>query len=184
MSEELTHPSLLLRGNEKFKKFSSSHPGFVLPSGAEYRIISFMNKISPYGYLAPGRGERSREGERAMLDNVQMLLQSSLPIIRVGVADILDIAILSLVIHRLLWMLRKTSSGRVLRGILILMLSMWLSSAMHLTGHQLPAEQAGGMGLFGAGHPVPAGDPGAFWSGWAAAAWVRCSPPPVPPPWT
>ena len=118
MSEELLVPPCFLHRNEKFKKFSSSHPGFVLPSGAEYRIISFMNKISPYGYLAPGRGERSREGERAMLDNVQMLLQSSLPMIRVGVADILDIAILSLVIHRLLWMLRKTSSGRVLRGIL------------------------------------------------------------------
>ncbi|MCG4467608.1 diadenylate cyclase CdaA [Lawsonibacter sp. DFI.6.74] len=68
-----------------------------------------------------------------MLDSVQMFLQSSLPVIRVGVADILDIAILSLVIHRLLWMLRKTSSGRVLRGILILMFSMWVSSAMHLT---------------------------------------------------
>ena len=133
MSEELLVPPCFLHRNEKFKKFSSSHPGFVLPSGAEYRIISFMNKISPYGYLAPGRGDRSREGERAMLDNVQMLLQSSLPMIRVGVADILDIAILSLVIHRLLWMLRKTSSGRVLRGILILMFSMWVSSAMHLT---------------------------------------------------
>ena len=65
MSEELLVPPCFLRENEKFKKFSSSRPGFVLPSGAEYRIISFMNKISPYGYLAPGRGDRSREGERA-----------------------------------------------------------------------------------------------------------------------
>ena len=133
MSEELLVPPCFLHRNEKFKKFSSSLPGFVLPSGAEYRIIQFMNKISPYGYLVPGRGEQSREGERGVLDSVQMFLQSSLPVIRVGVADILDIAILSLVIHRLLWMLRKTSSGRVLRGILILMFSMWVSSAMHLT---------------------------------------------------
>ncbi len=133
MSEELLVPPFFLHRNEKFKKFSSSLPGFVLPSGAEYRIIQFMNKISPYGYLVPGRGEQSREGERGVLDSVQMFLQSSLPVIRVGVADILDIAILSLVIHRLLWMLRKTSSGRVLRGILILMFSMWVSSAMHLT---------------------------------------------------
>ena len=32
-----------------------------------------------------------------------------------------------------MWMLRKTSSGRVLRGILILMLAMLLSSRIHLT---------------------------------------------------
>ena len=95
MSEELLVPPCFLHRNEKFKKFSSSLPGFVLPSGAEYRIIQFMNKISPYGYLVPGRGEQSREGERGVLDSVQMFLQSSLPVIRVGVADILDIAILS-----------------------------------------------------------------------------------------
>lgn len=69
-----------------------------------------------------------------MLDMVQMFFQSNFPLIRIQLSDVLDIAILSFVIYKLLWMLRKTSSGRVLRGILILLLAMFLSSTvLHLT---------------------------------------------------
>ena len=68
-----------------------------------------------------------------MLEAAQMLLQSRLPFIQIQIADVMDIAILSFVIYKVLWMLRKTSSGRVLNGILILMLAMWLSSEIHLT---------------------------------------------------
>ena len=69
-----------------------------------------------------------------MMEAIQMLLQSNLPLIRtIRLADLLDIAILSFVIYKLLWMLRKTSSGRVLRGIVILLLALWLSSAFRLT---------------------------------------------------
>jgi len=48
-------------------------------------------------------------------------------------SDFLDIGILSLVIYKMLWMMRKTSSGRVLRGIMILIGTMVLSSAIRLT---------------------------------------------------
>ena len=68
-----------------------------------------------------------------MLDTIQILFQSNLPIIRLRLADLLDIAILSVVIYKLLWMLRKTSSGRVLRGIMILIVAMGVSSWMNLT---------------------------------------------------
>ena len=66
------------------------------------------------------------------MDAVQTVFQDYFPMIRFQLSDLLDIAILSIVIYKLLWMLRKTSSGRVLRGILVLILAMWISSKMQL----------------------------------------------------
>ena len=63
-----------------------------------------------------------------MVHNVQMFLQSNFPLLQIQLTDILDIAILSFIIYKLLWMLRKTSSGRVLRGVLMLLLAMFFSS--------------------------------------------------------
>ena len=68
-----------------------------------------------------------------MLETVQIFMQSQLPMIRLRIWDVADIAILSFLIYKLLWMLRKSSSGRVLRGILMLMLAMWISSEIPLT---------------------------------------------------
>ncbi len=68
-----------------------------------------------------------------MLAAVQNIFQTNLPLIGIRLADLLDIIILSYLIYRLLWMLRKSSSGRVLRGILVLLLAMWLSSEIMLT---------------------------------------------------
>ncbi|MCI9351907.1 MAG: TIGR00159 family protein [Lawsonibacter sp.] len=62
-----------------------------------------------------------------------MFLQSNFPLLQIQLSDILDIAILSVIIYKLLWMLRKTSSGRVLRGLLILLLAMFLSTTFQLT---------------------------------------------------
>ena len=64
---------------------------------------------------------------------LRFLFDAYLPLIRLRLADILDIAILSFLIYKGLWMLRKTSSGRVLRGIMILLLAILLSSAIPLT---------------------------------------------------
>ena len=68
-----------------------------------------------------------------LIHNAQIFLQSSFPLLQIQPTDILDIAILSFVSYKLLWMLRKTSSGRLLRGILILLLAMGLSTFFHLT---------------------------------------------------
>lgn len=40
--------------------------------------------------------------------------------------------ILSIVIYKLLWMVRKTSSGRVLRGIMIVVVAIWASAEFNL----------------------------------------------------
>ncbi len=63
-----------------------------------------------------------------LIHSFQMFIQSNFPLLQVQLTDILDIAILSFIIYKLLWMLRKTSSGRVLRGVLILLLAMFASS--------------------------------------------------------
>ena len=66
-----------------------------------------------------------------MLEMAQTFLQMTLPI-SLRLSDLLDIAILSFVIYKILWMLRKTSSGRVLWGVLILACAMALFSKMDL----------------------------------------------------
>ena len=68
-----------------------------------------------------------------VIHKAQMFLQSNFPLLQIQLSDILDIAILSVIIYKLLWMLRKTSSGRVLRGLLILLLAMFLSTTFQLT---------------------------------------------------
>ena len=66
-----------------------------------------------------------------MLEVAQTFLQTTLPI-SLRLSDLLDIAILSFVVYKILWMLRKTSSGRVLWGVLILLCAMALFSKLEL----------------------------------------------------
>ena len=69
-----------------------------------------------------------------MLEFVQNTLMDGLPFyVSIHMKDLLDIAILSFVIYKLLWMVRKSSSGRVLRGVGLLLVAMWLSSKFQLT---------------------------------------------------
>ncbi|MEY8316826.1 diadenylate cyclase CdaA [Oscillospiraceae bacterium 50-58] len=63
-----------------------------------------------------------------LFHNLQIFLQSNFPLLQIQLTDILDIAILSFIIYKLLWMLRKTSSGRLMWGVLILMAAMFVSS--------------------------------------------------------
>ena len=82
-----------------------------------------------------------------MSETIQMIFQGYFPLIRIQLADILDIAIMTGVIYKLLWMLRKTSSGRVLRGILILLLAMVVSSAISLTATSFLLKQVVELGV-------------------------------------
>ncbi len=71
-----------------------------------------------------------------MLDAFFSIFQTTLPIpfIQVRIADVLDILILTFLLYKLIWTLRKTSAGGVLRGIVILIFAMWLSASMSLSG--------------------------------------------------
>lgn len=63
-----------------------------------------------------------------LIHGIQMFLQSNFPLLQIQLTDVLDIAILAFIIYKMLWMLRKTSSGRLMWGVLILMMVMFLSS--------------------------------------------------------
>ncbi len=82
-----------------------------------------------------------------MAEMIQMIFQGYFPLIRIQLADLLDIAIMTGVIYKLLWMLRKTSSGRVLRGILMLLLAMVASSAISLTATSFLLKQVVELGV-------------------------------------
>ena len=69
-----------------------------------------------------------------MLETVLNFFQEEIPsMATIRVSDLIDIAILAFLIYHIFWFMRKTSSGRVLKGIMVLILTMWLASAIQLT---------------------------------------------------
>lgn len=68
--------------------------------------------------------------EAAVIQNVWIYVRDILETIRPS--DLVDIAVLSVVVYKLLWMLRTTSSGRVMKGVLMLLLAVWFCSAANL----------------------------------------------------
>ena len=50
-----------------------------------------------------------------------------------GIADIVDILIIAFLIYKLVGLIRKTSTSRVAKGIVLLLLVLWLSGELHLT---------------------------------------------------
>ena len=68
--------------------------------------------------------------EASVLQELIFSLRGILDTVRIS--DLIDIAVMSVVIYKLLWMVRKTSSGRVLKGVLVLLLAVGLCSVMKL----------------------------------------------------
>lgn len=69
-----------------------------------------------------------------MLQTILIFFQEEIPFLStIKIADLVDLAILSFVIYKILWFMRKTSSGRVLRGVTLLILAMWLATYVSLT---------------------------------------------------
>ncbi|MCF0120040.1 MAG: hypothetical protein HUJ65_00255, partial [Oscillospiraceae bacterium] len=64
------------------------------------------------------------------LSNVLSYLEIALTTIRF--VDIIDILIVAYVIYKVLTFVRRTSSGRVIRGIIFLVVVLYLSSFLHL----------------------------------------------------
>ena len=83
-----------------------------------------------------------------MLEIVQNFIQTNIPIARsIRVSDVLDIAILSYFIYKLLWTFRKSSSGGVMRGVGVLLLAVWGASRMKLTATSFVLNRAVEWGL-------------------------------------
>ena len=69
-----------------------------------------------------------------LLETIISFIQEEIPFMStIRISDLIDIGILTFAIYQLMWIMRKSSSGRVLKGILVLIVAMWLASAIHLT---------------------------------------------------
>ena len=81
-----------------------------------------------------GRTSRSRKEGVTLLETIMSFIQEEIPFMTtIRISDLLDIAIVSFAIYQLLWILRKSSSGRVLKGIIVLIVAMALATGLQLT---------------------------------------------------
>lgn len=60
----------------------------------------------------------------------QMILQN---LAAVTISDIVDIAVVSFLIYQVVRLVRETSSARIIRGVIILIVAMWVSNILQLT---------------------------------------------------
>ncbi|MDO4174295.1 MAG: diadenylate cyclase CdaA [Eubacteriales bacterium] len=60
----------------------------------------------------------------------QMIFQN---LAAITVADIVDIAVVSFLIYQVVKLVRETSSARIIRGVIILIVAMWVSNILQLT---------------------------------------------------
>ena len=109
----------------------------MLPSRLEYRIITKIDMLSPKGWLRPGWGvavNYSRKEGVALLETLMSFIQEEIPFVTtIRIFDLIDIAILSVAIYQLLWIMRKSSSGRVIKGVLVLIVAIAAADWLQLT---------------------------------------------------
>ncbi|MDR1329600.1 MAG: diadenylate cyclase CdaA [Oscillospiraceae bacterium] len=65
----------------------------------------------------------------------------------IGVGDILDVLIIAYIIYRVLSVVRKTSAGSVIKGVMLLVVVLWLSSMLKLNVLNYLLGQAMSMGV-------------------------------------
>ena len=67
------------------------------------------------------------------MDTVLGLIQSAWTQIGpFGITDLIDILIMAFLVYKLMTLIRRTSSGQVAKGIVLLLVAMWVSSEIHL----------------------------------------------------
>lgn len=64
------------------------------------------------------------------MDYIQAIMQN---LMSLTVSDVIDIAVVSFLIYQIVKLVRETSSTRIIRGVIILIVAMWLSSILQLT---------------------------------------------------
>lgn len=64
------------------------------------------------------------------MDYIQLIWQN---LSAVTIADVVDIAVVSFLIYQVVKLVRETSSARIIRGVIILIVAMWVSNILQLT---------------------------------------------------
>ena len=68
------------------------------------------------------------------METVMSFIQGELPFVTtIRIFDLIDIAILSFAIYQLLWIMRRSSSGRVIKGVLVLIVAIAAADWLQLT---------------------------------------------------
>ena len=101
----------------------------------------------------------------------------------IRISDLLDIVILSFAIYQLLWIMRRSSAGRVIKGVLVLIVAVGLADWLQLTATSWVLNKVvewGILVLVICSSRRSAGP----WSGWAAASSPACSSASAPSPST
>ena len=64
------------------------------------------------------------------MDSILLLWQN---LTSITVSDIIDIAVVSFLIYQVVKLVRETSSARIIRGVIVLIVAMWISNILQLT---------------------------------------------------
>lgn len=64
------------------------------------------------------------------MDSILLIWQN---LISITVSDIIDIAVISFLIYQVVKLVRETSSARIIRGVIVLIVAMWISNILQLT---------------------------------------------------
>ena len=80
-------------------------------------------------------------------------------LLTIRITDILDIAIMAFVLYKIFTLVQSTKAASLVKGLLIFLAALVLSSALHLNGINYIMTRMVNLGPAGPDHPVPAGDP-------------------------
>ena len=80
-------------------------------------------------------------------------------LLTIRISDILDIAIMAFVLYKIFTLVQSTKAASLVKGLLIFLAALVLSSALHLNGINYIMTRMVRSGPAGAHHSVPAGDP-------------------------
>lgn len=112
------------------------------------------------------------------MDSIISVLQSAWRyIMLVRITDVLDVAIMSFAIYKLLSLVRSTRAENIFKGIVIFIVALWLSSLLNLRGINYILSYVvewGVLALF----IVSSRSCGVAWSSWAVriSVWYGCCP--------
>ena len=88
------------------------------------------------------------------MDSIISVLQSAWRyIMLVRITDMLDVAIMSFAIYKLLSLVRSTRAENIFKGIVIFIVALWLSFLLNLQSQLLPAHRQSSDGC-SAGHQL------------------------------
>ena len=96
---------------------------------------------------------RPEAGDEEMEGILYLLQEFKGKVVLFGISDVVDIAIMAFLIYKVIMLMRRTNSGAVAKGVLLLLFALGVSTFFH---GQLSASAAHGVGCGSPGGHFPA----------------------------